>query len=209
VARRTEARVGARFGRLTVISEPTCGERSRVGVRCDCGTVKTIALRALGTSTNSCGCLGKETTSARSRKHGKTGTTEYRIWQSMKWRCLNPNYKPYPNYGGRGITVCDRWRDSFEAFLADVGPRPSPKHTLDRIDNDGDYEPGNVAWRTRKEQNQNRRPQLRDTCANGQPRTPENVHVRPDGGRTCRVCDKERQQAKRDAKAAATNSTKG
>ncbi|MFJ5151393.1 hypothetical protein ACIQCF_07355 [Streptomyces sp. NPDC088353] len=200
MARVTEAVVGVRFGRLTVAAEPTPGKRSRVDVRCDCGTKKTIATRALGTSTHSCGCLGKETSAARSRTHGKHGSSEYRIWQGMKWRCLNPNYKPYPNYGGRGITVCDRWRDSFEAFLADVGPRPSPNHTLDRIDNDGNYEPGNVAWRTYKEQAQNKRPQLRSTCVKGHPRTPENVRIRPDGGRACRVCDKERQQAKRDAR---------
>ncbi|WP_155054542.1 hypothetical protein [Streptomyces blattellae] len=207
MANRAQATPGARFGRLTVVGEPTRGANSRIEVRCDCGSEKTIALRALGTTTNSCGCLGKETASARARKHGKRDTPEYRIWQGMKWRCLNPNYKPYPRYGGRGIKVCDRWIDSFEAFLADVGPRPSPKHTLDRLDNDGNYEPGNVAWRTYKEQAQNKRPQLRDTCVHGHPRTPENVRVRPDGGRTCRVCDKERQQARRDAKSAADNTT--
>lgn len=201
MARRTDAQLGARFGRLTVIDEPTPGARSEVGVRCDCGIEKTVATRALGTSTNSCGCLGKEASSQRALTHGRTGTSEYRIWQGMKWRCLNPNYKPYPRYGGRGITVCDRWRDSFDAFLADVGPRPSKKHTLDRLDNDGNYEPGNVAWRTYAEQNQNRRPQLRETCVNGHERTPVNVRVRSDGARTCRVCDKDRQQAKRDAHA--------
>jgi hypothetical protein len=82
---------------------------------------------------------------------------EYKIWASMKQRCLNPNQKGYLNYGGRGVRVCTRWCDSFEAFLADLGRRPSPRHQLDRIDNDGDYEPGNVRWALRAVQNRNRR----------------------------------------------------
>lgn len=203
MARLTETIVGARFGRLTVAGEPAkIDSYTRVAVRCDCGTEKTIRTSSLGSSANSCGCFRKEDSSARFRTHGMRDTSEYRIWQGMKWRCLNPNYKPYPNYGGRGITVCDRWRDSFEAFLADMGPRPSKKHTLDRLDNDGNYEPGNVAWRTYAEQSQNRRPQLRETCVNDHPRTPENVRVQPNGARACRVCDKDRQQAKRDARSA-------
>lgn len=76
----------------------------------------------------------------------------------MKVRCFNVRSKPYPNYGGRGITMCDHWRDSFAAFLADVGRRPSAAHSIDRIDNDGHYEPGNVRWATRDTQQQNRRP---------------------------------------------------
>lgn len=74
----------------------------------------------------------------------------------MKQRCYNPNNPNYHRYGGRGIRVCQRWRDSCAAFVADMGPRPSPKHTVDRIDNDGNYEPGNVRWATMKEQHRNR-----------------------------------------------------
>jgi hypothetical protein len=99
-------------------------------------------------------------------KHGENRvgrmTVEYRAWANMKTRCLNPRIWNYDRYGGRGITVCNRWSDSYEAFLADVGRRPSPTHSLDRIDVNGDYEPGNVRWATPTEQAQNRRARSRD-----------------------------------------------
>ena len=98
-------------------------------------------------------------------RHGLTacgrsnGTPEYAVWKMLKQRCLNPRARKYPDYGARGITVCERWRDSFVAFLADVGPRPGPGYSIDRFpDNDGNYEPGNVRWATAKEQAANRRP---------------------------------------------------
>jgi len=97
--------------------------------------------------------------------HGKTGTSEYKAWDGMKQRCFNPNDKSYPNYGGRGIRVCARWLgpNGFVHFLADVGPRPSSRHSIDRINNDGNYAPGNCRWATPIEQQSNRR---------------NNVHVR-------------------------------
>ena len=88
--------------------------------------------------------------------HGLSGTPEYDAWGNMKKRCFNPNYQSYSNYGGRGINVCDRWKNSPENFLADMGLKPTPKHSLDRIDNDGDYQKDNCKWSTHVEQQNNR-----------------------------------------------------
>lgn len=86
------------------------------------------------------------------------GSPEYRAWQNAKARCYNPNHRSYPDYGGRGIKMCDQWRNNFAAFFADMGKRPSAKHSLDRRWNDGDYEPGNCRWTTARQQTRNRRP---------------------------------------------------
>lgn len=89
--------------------------------------------------------------------HGLSRTLEYRIWRGMITRCTNPNRESWKKYGGRGISVCARWRSSFESFLADMGPRPSPRHSIEREDNDGNYEPGNCRWATATEQGRNTR----------------------------------------------------
>lgn len=94
----------------------------------------------------------------KNEKHGATKTTEYRIWQNMRNRCQLPTATAFDRYGGRGISVCVRWRTSFSAFLADMGPRPSIGHSIDRIDNDGHYEPGNCRRATKATQTANRQP---------------------------------------------------
>lgn len=90
-------------------------------------------------------------------RRGEPVSPEYRAWYQMVYRCTNPKFPQWKDYGGRGIKVCDAWRYSFTTFLKDVGPKPSSKHSIDRIDNEGNYEPGNVRWATRKEQNSNQR----------------------------------------------------
>jgi hypothetical protein len=167
-------RSGHRFGRLTIISQAATkqfagGSRmSQWLCRCDCGKEKTIPWGDLRSGhTRSCGCLSIETTIKRSTKHGdakhRAAAVEYNIRTAMISRCRNPKNKSYANYGGRGIRVCARWlhgdgcRSGYECFLADMGRRPSPLLSLDRIDNDGGYEPGNCRWTTAKEQRRNQR----------------------------------------------------
>lgn len=144
---------GQAFGRLTVIGY--AGKRLWNCV-CSCGATKAIGGHYLRSGTSrSCGCLAREIAGNRYRRHGMKGTPEWECWQAMKQRCLNPKAQAYPRYGGRGIKVCGRWM-TFENFYADMGPRPSSEHSIDRKDNDGDYEPSNCHWATKIDQNRNR-----------------------------------------------------
>jgi hypothetical protein len=162
-------RVGEKFGRLTVLS--LSNERTAKVhwvCECECGHKTTVAANALGVKTNSCGCLQSEITADANTdraKHGhaargKSGkvSREYKSWSSMFQRCHNPKAPNYHLYGGRGITICERWRgeSGFEHFLADMGPRPADC-TLDRKDTNGNYEPNNCRWSTASEQAKNRR----------------------------------------------------
>lgn len=148
---------GKRFGRLVVVRfTRTNNGRAYWLCQCDCGVeceTPTISLRS--SHTKSCGCLRKEAP-GRSPVHGLSRDPTFRIWQGMLRRCESPKCKCFKDYGGRGIRVCNRWH-SFEHFLADMGKRPSPKHELDRKDNNGNYEPGNVRWTTHRENGRNRR----------------------------------------------------
>jgi hypothetical protein len=163
--------LGAKFGRLTVISH--AGHKGSALCwlcRCECGKEKVVRGNDLRSkNTTSCGCLrvelGRERGSG-SRKHGESAnggsnSVEYQAWAQMLTRCRNPKDKRYPDYGGRGIAVCERWH-VYENFLADMGRRPVNEpgrrmYSLDRINNDGNYEPDNCRWATSKEQNNNQR----------------------------------------------------
>lgn len=162
---------GQFFDRWEVLSYAGSENRAKWLCKCSCGTVRIVSSNSLFQGSRSCGCVQREaaaetgkTLHLRRRKfpspvktHGLSKTPEYRAWSQMIQRCINKNIRNYEDYGGRGIKVCQEWMESFQKFYEHIGPRPSSKHSLDRKNNDGNYEPGNVRWATGRQQMNNSR----------------------------------------------------
>lgn len=180
--RKLDIKPGDKFGMLTVISE-VANHRNSAGIirrrfkfLCDCGAEHEADITAvIHGKTISCGCLQSNIIGAIARIHGESKKSVYRIWCKIKERCLSETCKSFHRYGGRGITICDGWRDDVVAFINDMGERPSPEHSVDRIDNDGHYSCGkckqckendwhfNCRWATAREQNNNTRQNVKVT----------------------------------------------
>ena len=147
---------GDKYGRLTAVEFVKKDKNYQLWLFvCDCGNKKVLRISSVKNgNTESCGCINREMISKRNYKHGMAKTITYISWYSMKTRCLNKNRKYYYRYGGRGITICPEWLNSFTNFLADMGERPKGK-TLDRKDNNGNYCKSNCRWATAKQQRLN------------------------------------------------------
>lgn len=146
--------IGERFGRLTVVGKI----KNRLLCKCDCGKDVTRREDAIGyAKIPSCGCAKAEAIGRAKKTHGLSHSDEHNAWLGIRNRCNNPKVKAYQYYGGRGIRVCDEWNESFEAFYRDMGNKPTSKHSIDRIDANGDYCKDNCKWATIKEQANNKR----------------------------------------------------
>lgn len=152
---------GQTFGRLTVVlaSDKRAADGGMIWTcLCECGTFSAVYTGNLRKGhTTSCGCVRDEKVASVNLTHGMSHTPEYKVWRAMLNRCCDPTNDQYFNYGGRGITVCDRWLNSFECFYADMGPRPGDEYSIDRRNNEDGYHPGNCQWVTLEEQHNNKR----------------------------------------------------
>ena len=157
---RLSVTIGMTIGKWTLIDEANPNSRGqRIMVcACECGVTKTVILTHLFAGrSKSCGCGKAESIGNAHRIHGESGHSrgEYRVWDGIIQRCENPKHTEFHSYGGRGISICNRWRESYELFLLDMGRRPSRTHSIDRIDTNGNYEKDNCKWSTQKEQCRN------------------------------------------------------
>jgi len=149
---------GEKFNRLTVIEEYGRDKNKKVVwlCKCDCGnTLHVITEKLRSGNTKSCGCIRSEKLIAKNTIHGKRHLREYTVWINMKKRCYSEKCKQYKDYGGRGIIVCQEWINDFDKFISDMGLSPTRKHSIDRIDNDGNYTSENCQWSTRFQQHRN------------------------------------------------------
>jgi hypothetical protein len=213
--RKLNIRPGDSWNRLTAL-ERVVSVTGRVSVwkfRCECGTVKNIpAHRVVAGVIRSCGCFARERMATARRTHGHSGSPEYKAWASMHCRCRVNKQRNYAWYGGKGVTVCERWsgRDGFASFLNDMGTKPDKTWSIDRINPDIGYEPHNCRWIPltdnikRAMADKKLRYLARTHCRRGHEFTPENSYYRDNGCRICKECNRMYSQTSKARKKAQT-----